>query len=200
MSKGYAQCNRLAPCPVSDFNQDGECVPSPPGRPISGAALRLCPEGSDSTDPGSRGQRRVLGQVLQHLPHAPLLDLRIDLLRHGSHPSNSQGRGIKPRALHVAALPPFSEGTAETEGQNQPGCAQRRDVRSGHEAEPTIRRRVISPPETHSPILRGRDALRATVGEHVEEMNRARPDPRSSTGTPLNNAGCDATSSGWAGA
>ncbi|MCB1300613.1 MAG: hypothetical protein KDB28_04970, partial [Tetrasphaera sp.] len=39
----------------------------------------------------ARGQRRVLRQVLQHLPHAPLLDRGIDLLRHGSHPSNSKG-------------------------------------------------------------------------------------------------------------
>lgn len=39
--------------------------------------------------------------MVQHLPDAPLLHHRIDLLRHGLHPSNSKGCGIKPRALHA---------------------------------------------------------------------------------------------------
>ncbi|GAB6985282.1 hypothetical protein JCM10369A_18060 [Nocardioides pyridinolyticus] len=40
--------------------------------------------------------------MLQHLPHAPLLDRGIDLLRHDMHPSNSKGCGIKPGALHIS--------------------------------------------------------------------------------------------------
>src|SRR5690606_32239984 len=34
----------------------------------------------------------------------PLTHLRIDLLRHDMHPSNSKGCGIKPGALHTALL------------------------------------------------------------------------------------------------
>jgi transposase InsO family protein len=37
--------------------------------------------------------------MIEHLPNAALLDLRIDLLRHGSHPSNSERCGKEARAV-----------------------------------------------------------------------------------------------------
>jgi hypothetical protein len=50
---------------------------------------------------GRSRQRRVLRQMLKDQPDATLLDLRINLLRHEQHPSNSERCGIKPGALQA---------------------------------------------------------------------------------------------------
>nr|WP_183320948.1 alpha-L-fucosidase [Flexivirga oryzae] len=53
-----------------------------------------------------RRQRRVLLLVLGHQPHRPRPQLGINLLRHETHPSNSQRCGIKPGAVHYQEFNP----------------------------------------------------------------------------------------------
>lgn len=124
-------------------------------------------------------QRGVPLSMRGHQAHRARLDLRIDLLRHAAHPSNSERCGIKPGALHYAHLPSspalscqgirdhagIRSTTPPTRWPRPPRARDRGQGAAALGVRPARRRGGARPVQSD---LRRRAGEAATVADHLE--------------------------------